>query len=72
MDYDYRKSKAPGPMVNPCRYCPKEGRCKSAVNYKCDLFRVVFIQSWNDTTSFLKEKLGVKKEKDNENYQSKG
>ena len=58
---DCRKSaKIPRPMTDPCQYCPTD--CKSKEQYKCDLFKVAFIQSWDNTISFLKEQLGLKKE----------
>lgn len=59
---DYMKSNLPRPMADPCEFCPRQDRCQSAETYKCDLFRVMFIQSWDNVVSFLKEQLGMKKE----------
>lgn len=47
----------PRPMPNPCRRCPKAGKCQSAETYKCDLFRVIFIRSWDEAVAFLKAQL---------------
>ena len=47
----------PRPMPDPCRRCPKAGKCQSADTYKCDLFRVIFIRSWDETVAFLKAQL---------------
>lgn len=60
---DCRKStNIPRPMTDVCYYCTRAKRCQSAETYKCDLFKVAFIQSWDNTISFLKEQLGLKKE----------
>lgn len=50
----------PRPMADPCRRCPRAARCQSAETYKCDLFRVTFIRSWDETVAFLKAQLGRK------------
>lgn len=47
----------PRPMTDPCRRCPKAAKCRSAETYKCDLFRAIFIRSWNETVAFLKAQL---------------
>lgn len=47
----------PRPMTDPCRRCPKAAKCQSAETYKCDLFRAIFIRSWNETVAFLKAQL---------------
>ena len=52
----------PRPMADPCRRCPRASRCQSAETYKCDLFRVVFIRSWDETVAFLKAQLGIREE----------
>lgn len=57
---DYKRPNRPMPMSNPCLYCPKG--CVSKEDYKCDLFRVMFQQAWDETTAFLREKMGLEKE----------
>ena len=47
-------------MTNPCLYCPKG--CKAGEDYKCDVFRVMFIIEWNETVAFLRAQLGENKE----------
>ena len=47
----------PRPMTDPCCRCPKADKCRSAETYKCDLFRVIFIRSWDETVAFLKAQL---------------
>ena len=46
-------------MTDPCLYCPKD--CESKEDYKCELFRIMYIIEWNETVTFLKERLGLKK-----------
>ena len=57
---DYKRLFLPRPMTNPCLYCTKD--CKAKVDYKCDLFRIMYIIEWEQTVAFLKEKLRLKKE----------
>ena len=52
----------PRPMADPCHRCPKATACQSAETYKCDLFRVMFIRSWDETVAFLKKQLGIREE----------
>ena len=56
----YRKPNILRKMTNPCLYCPKG--CKAGEDYKCDLFRVMFIIEWNETVAFLRAQLGENKE----------
>ena len=57
---DYKRPSRPMPMSNPCLYCTKN--CVAKEDYKCDMFRVMFLQAWDETTAFLREKMGLKKE----------
>ena len=56
---DYKRTYPPRPMTDPCLYCPKD--CESKEDYKCELFRIMYIIEWNETVTFLKERLGLKK-----------
>ena len=49
--------KFPKPMADPCRQCPRMAQCRSSETYKCDLFRVLFVRSWDETVAFLKAQL---------------
>ena len=56
-------SSIPKPMPDPCRRCPKANGCASSDNYKCPLFRAVFIRSWDETVTFLRAMLTKKEER---------
>ena len=45
----------PRPMTNPCQYCGRS--CAAADNYRCDIFRIMFQIEWEQTVTFLREKI---------------
>lgn len=47
----------PKPMKDPCEHCPKAHSCINSENYKCPLFQLTFVRSWNETASFLRRLL---------------
>lgn len=47
----------PGPMKNPCEGCGKRCLCPSAGVYKCPRFHSLFVRSWDETVTFLREQL---------------
>ena len=53
---DYKIPSSPMPMSNPCLYCTRN--CVAKENYKCDMFRVMFLKAWDETVAFLRKCAG--------------
>ena len=49
----------PKPMSDPCVGCEKYAACTAPADYKCPRFLSLFVESWDETTAFLRKLLGL-------------